>query len=94
VSDPRDMFRLCACCPSPCRRAIPADASPQIETVTPSALSMIALAVIDGALDFDEPVRRSLSRTAAAHLCRPACPYGYDIAGAIDAFVADRTIAR
>jgi hypothetical protein len=94
VSDTRDMFRLCACCPSPCRRAIPADFAPQVETVTPSALSMIALAVIDGALDFDAPVQRALTRTGAAHHCRPACTYGYDIAGAIDAFVAERTVAR
>ena len=93
MSDIRDMFRLCACCPSPCRRAIPVEAVPQVETVTPSALSMIALAVIDGALDFDAPVQRALARTGAAHLCRPACAYGYDIAGAVDAFVAARTAA-
>lgn len=92
--DIRDTFRLCACCPSPCRRAIPADGVPQVETVTPSALSMIALAVIDGALGFDAPVRRALADTGAARHCRPACTYGLDIAGAIDAFVADRTAAR
>jgi hypothetical protein len=93
VSDARDLFRLCACCPSPCRRAIPADAEPQIETVTPSALSMIALAVIDGELDFDDPVRRALSRTGAARHCRAACTYGLDVAGAVDAFVAARAVA-
>ncbi|MEF7617269.1 hypothetical protein V4F39_25380 [Aquincola sp. MAHUQ-54] len=83
----RDLFRFCACCPNPCRRAVPAgDDGLQTESQTPSALSLIALAVIDGALPFDEGTRRALARTAAAHACRPACPYGFDIAGAIDAF--------
>jgi hypothetical protein len=93
VTDARDVFRLCACCPSPCRRAIPADSEPQTETVTPSALSMIALAVIDGQLDFDAPVQRALSRTGAARHCRSACTYGLDIAGEVDAFVAARKVA-
>lgn len=94
TSDTRDTLRRCACCPSPCRRAIPPDTARQVETDTPSGLAMIALAVIDGALDFDEPVRRALSRTDAAHRCRAACTYGYDIATTIDAFVAERTGAR
>lgn len=93
MSDARDVFRLCACCPSPCRRAIPADTEPQVETVTPSALSMIALAVIDGELDFDAPVRRALSRTGAARHCRAVCTYGLDVAGTVEAFVAARTVA-
>ncbi len=90
MSEDRDMFRFCACCPSPCRRAIPADAPSQAESETPSALSMIALAVIDGQLDFDAPVHRALCRTELAAHARPACPYGYDIAGAIERFVAQR----
>jgi hypothetical protein len=88
------MFRFCACCPSPCRRAIPADAPEQLESDTPSALSMITLAVIDGQLDFDMPVRRALGRTALARHCTPACPYGYDIAGSVEAFVAEREQQR
>lgn len=90
----RELFRFCACCPNPCRRAVPADRLLQLESETPSALSMIALAVIDGALDHDEATRRALARTEVAHLCRPACPYGFDIAGAIDAFNAVTQIPR
>lgn len=93
-ADIRQTLRLCACCPNPCRRAIPPDAARQVETDTPSALAMVALAVIDGAMDFDEPVRHALSRTQAAHHCRDACTYGLDIASTIDAFVAGRTGAR
>ena len=86
----RDLFRFCACCPNPCRRGVPADRPFQLESETPSALSMIALAVIDGELDYDEATRSALARTEAAHACSPACPYGYDVAGAIDAFCAAR----
>lgn len=86
----RDLFRFCACCPNPCRRAVPADRTRQVESETPSALSMIALAVIDGQLAFDAETRQALKRTEVAHLCRPACPYGFDIAGAIEAFTANR----
>ncbi len=86
----RDLFRFCACCPNPCRRAVPAERAVQIESETPSALSMIALAVIDGELAFDADTRRALARTEVAHHCRAACPYGYDIAGAIEAFTANR----
>lgn len=82
----RELFRFCACCPNPCRRAVPAGMARQTECETPSALSMIALAVIDNELAFDPPVRQALARTEAARFCRPACPYGLDIAGAIDAF--------
>ncbi len=83
----RELFRFCACCPNPCRRAIPADLAAQRESETPSALSMIALAVIDGELAFDAPVRLALARTEAAHACRAACPYDLDIASAIDTFL-------
>jgi hypothetical protein len=90
MSETRDLFRFCACCPNPCRRALPADRLLQIEPETPSALSMIALAVIDGQLPFAADVQRSLSRTEAARHCRAACPYGHDIAGAIEAFTRHR----
>jgi hypothetical protein len=46
--------------------------------------------VIDGQLPFDADVQRSLSRTEAARHCRAACPYGHDIAGAIEAFTRHR----
>lgn len=86
----RELFRFCACCPSPCRSAIPAEGARQTECVTPSSLALMALAVIDGQLSFDPATRASLQRTTEAHRCVAACPYGYDIATAIDDFVARR----
>jgi hypothetical protein len=88
VLEGRALFLFCALCPTPCRRAMPADDAAQLESCTPSSLSMIALAVIDGHLDLDAGTRAALARTGPARACRAACPYGYDIAGAIDAFVA------
>lgn len=88
----RDLFRFCAVCPNPCRRAIPADtADQQLESCTPSALSLIALAVLDGRLPFDADARAALGRTGAARHCRAACPYGHDVAGAIESFVERRS---
>ena len=84
----RALFLFCACCPTPCRRAIPVDDAAQHEACTPSSLSMIALAVIDGHLAPDAATRAALARTGAARACRSACPYGYDVAGAVEAFAA------
>ncbi|HPA88407.1 MAG TPA: hypothetical protein PLP74_06430 [Quisquiliibacterium sp.] len=84
----RALFLYCACCPTPCRRAMPMDDAAQHEACTPSSLSMIALAVIDGQLAPDAATRAALARTAAARACRAACPYGFDVAGAVEAFAA------
>lgn len=62
----------------------------QDETGTPSSLSMIALAVAAGELPFDDAVLRALRNTSMARHCAAACPYGHDIVGIIDAFVAER----
>ena len=69
----RALFLFCACCPTPCRRAIPVDDAAQHEACTPSSLSMIALAVIDGHLAPDAATRAALARTDAARACRSAC---------------------
>ena len=90
MSTDRENFVLCACCPCPCRRLIAAEAQEQIETATPSAMSMIALAVLDGAMDVDAAVRQAFGRTAVIRPCRAACPYDLDIAGAIDRLAAGR----
>jgi hypothetical protein len=80
----REMLRFCACCPNPCRRAIPAEHARQVESETPSALALIGLSLIDKRLEFDPEVNDMLSRTEMTRLCRAACPYDHDIAGAID----------
>lgn len=84
----RENFMLCACCPCPCRRNIAVEGQEQIETATPSAMSLIALAVLDEAIDVDAAVRTAFGRTKAIRSCRAACPYDLDIAGAIDRLAA------
>jgi len=91
VNDAHNMLRFCVCCPAPCRSAIPAHDSMQAESVTPTALAMIALAVMDDQLPFDAGTRAALARLSGARSCVAACPYGYDIASAIADFVATRT---
>lgn len=72
-------LKHCACCPAPCRSAIPATVSPGNEAVVPSALAMVGLAVIGGALPPTPATRSRLEDTAAASYCVSACPYGHDI---------------
>lgn len=88
--NPHELFRFCACCPSPCRSAMPADAESQIQSETPSSLSLVALAVLEGELEFDAGTRNALLRTAGARACVAACPYGHDVASAITEFVEQR----
>lgn len=85
---PRETMVLCACCPAPCRRVIDAAQPEQIETKTPSAMALIALAVMDGEMDLDDDVRQALSRTPAIRACQAACPYELDMAAVIDGFVS------
>lgn len=84
----RELFRFCACCPSPCRGAIAPDDVVQDESVTPSSLALIALAVMEGQLPLDAAVRTALARTGPAYRCASACPHGHRVAEAVDAFVA------
>ena len=62
----------------------------QPETVTPSSLSLIALAVEAGELPLDDAVTRALQNTAIARHCTAACPYHHDIVSDIEAFLAMR----
>jgi hypothetical protein len=54
---------------------------------TPSSLALIALALLDGQLPFDERVERSLRDTVAARHAVRACTYGHDIAALIESFL-------
>lgn len=90
-TDPESLL-LCACCPSPCRRAIASEGQAQTETLTPSAMAMIAVAVDQGQIDFDDDVRRVFANTDAIRPCVAVCTYALDIAGVIDRFVASRGV--
>jgi len=79
MSQARAVFRACVCCPNQCRSAMDATDRQQIESATPSALSLIALAAIDGVLPHDGDLFAALGRSASAQACVALCPYGYDI---------------
>jgi hypothetical protein len=80
-----EALRFCSFCPNLCRSAWPADALPQTESVTPSALARLAVAVALGRIAADPAAVAALRRTAMAAACRPACPYGHPIAALVDA---------
>lgn len=85
------ILRFCACCPAPCRSALPSGDSSQTELSTPSGLAILVLAVAAGQLAPDTETRDRLHRLEPIRHCAAACPYGYDIASLIAAFVADLT---
>lgn len=72
-------LRMCAFCPNPCRRAIPASLEHQLESRTPSALALLALEVTHDRAPRDRSVREALLELEAATACRDACVYGFDI---------------
>jgi len=91
MSQARAVFRACVCCPNQCRSAM-ATADPlQIESATPSALSLIALAAINGELPHDRDLFAALGRSAAAQPCVALCPYGYDIPALVQELLGELT---
>lgn len=82
-------LRFCSFCPNLCRSAWPSDAVPQTESVTPSALARLAVALADGHFPPDSAAMAALRRTGMAAACRVACPYGHDIAGLVEAVAAN-----
>lgn len=79
MSDRINPLRICGYCPNPCRGAVPEESESHFETLLPSALSYLAVAVEDGYVRADPDVVAKLSDTRIAELCRPACVYGFDI---------------
>lgn len=89
MTNERDLLRFCACCPAPCRSAITIDGGGVPETQTPSSLALIALAVLEGRIAPDGQVLAILRRTGPARQCVAACPYGHDIATAVEKLAAN-----
>lgn len=79
-----DILTFCACCPAPCRSAIPPTVGAQSELETPSSLALIARAVLGGELPFDDQVEGALRNTLAARQAIAACTYGHDVVALID----------
>jgi hypothetical protein len=81
-------LRSCAFCPNTCRPSHAAQASSQIESQTPSAMSLLALAHLDGRLGACSGVIEALQRRDAVRESRTHCTYGFDIDAALDAALA------
>lgn len=82
-------LRSCAFCPNTCRPSHAAQAPVQIESQTPSAMSLLALAYLDGRLGTDSGVLAALKRREAVRESRSHCTYGFDIDAALDHALAD-----
>jgi hypothetical protein len=84
MSDALTTLRTCAFCPNTCRPSHPAGAAEQMESQTPSALALIALAHLDGRLREGSGALHVLSRRGAALDSIGHCTYGLDINAALD----------
>jgi hypothetical protein len=74
----------CAYCPNTCRPSYSADRAVQIESQTPSALCLLALAVLKQRIPRDAGVDAALNRREAAMSSRGHCTYGLDIPALLD----------
>lgn len=90
MSEHRNQLTICAYCPNTCRSSYAADAPVQIESQTPSALSLITLAVLDGRLPFDDDTRKALNRRDAILPSVGNCTYGLNMPAVLDAVLAQR----
>ena len=78
-----ERLRTCAFCPNTCRPSHAADDPLQMESQTPSALSLLALAYLDGRLTKESGVLQALQRRGAARESVGHCTYGLDIDAAL-----------
>lgn len=74
---------ICAFCPNTCRPSIAAQGL-QIESQTPSALSLIAIAVLEGRIALDDQTKTSLARREAIQASVGHCTYGLDMPKVLD----------
>ena len=91
VLDPVASLRVCAFCPNTCRPSFPAAEVEQMESHTPSALSLLALAYLNGQLTADSGVLTALQRRTALLASRGHCTYGLDMPLVLDAALKAKT---
>ena len=90
TGDAVSSLRVCAFCPNTCRPSYSASHSEQMESHTPSALSLIALAYLDGQLGRDSGVVEALHRRTALLASRGHCTYGLDMPSVLDTALRDK----
>lgn len=88
MDDLQKKLKTCAYCPNTCRPSHPAGATMQLESATPSAMSLVVLGLIDGRLRMDDATRAVLSRREALVESVGHCTYGLDMVAVIDAALA------
>ena len=91
TADAVSSLRVCAFCPNTCRASYAASHSEQMESHTPSALSLIALAYLGGQLGKDSGVTEALSRRTALLASKGHCTYGLDMPSVLDAALKGKT---
>lgn len=74
---------ICAFCPNTCRPVIAAQGI-QVESQTPSALSLIAIAVLQGRMTLDKQTRKALSRRDAVNASVGHCTYELEMPKVLD----------
>lgn len=90
MNEHRAALTTCAYCPNTCRPSYADNDAVQKESQTPSALSLITLAVLDGRLPLDHDTRTALARRDAANASVGHCTYGLDIPATLDTALAER----
>lgn len=81
-------LRTCAFCPNTCRRHAPPALAALPESHTPSALSLVALALRQGAVPDDDDTRRLLGQRRFVQAVQPFCQYRLDIVATLEAVLA------
>lgn len=79
-------LRFCAFCPNLCRSVWP---EAHDEAETPSALSLLAVSIVQGAVADGPGPRTALARQDMAAACRAACPYGVDVPALVRQVLGD-----
>ena len=90
MNEHRATLTICAYCPNTCRPSYADNDAAQKESQTPSALSLITLAVLDGRLPLDSGTQTALGRRDAANASVGHCTYGLNIPATLDAALAER----
>lgn len=87
-SELRQALRTCAFCPNICRPHAPTDGPALLESHTASALSLVALALIEGRLPDDLDTRTLLRQRRVLLATQPHCLYRLDVASRLDQALA------
>jgi hypothetical protein len=90
--DALEILRNCAFCPNTCRPSHAAKAPLQIESQTPSAMSLLALAYLDGRLHEGSGVLAALQRRDAVRESLGHCTYRFDVDAALNAALASAKV--